>query len=211
MTVRRRQSEPVDLFEARDLLQCFPGEGLFALEGVQANALEQVAEPEVGVFGETFQHLEQSRLHTNSGLNTVDLNHEGILCDVTHSSRYHGTWVVIPRASEPRGATGLNDSEFLADLEGCRLPVAAFNHAAHVRLGYLCLREQAFPAALVRVRSLIKNYANSIGKGSLYDETITVAFLELIHEHLRSRGDAGGWDTFEEQNPELMRKDAWQR
>jgi len=105
----------------------------------------------------------------------------------------------------------MTDIEFLVDLEACRMPVAAFNHAAHVRLGYLCLREQEFPAALARVRGLIKNYANSIGKGSLYDETITVAFLELIHEHLRSRGDAGGWDAFKEQNPELMRKDALQR
>jgi hypothetical protein len=105
----------------------------------------------------------------------------------------------------------MTDTEFMANLEGCRLPAAAFNHAAHVRLGYLCLKEQEFPAALLRVRALIKNYANSIGKGSVYDETITVAFLGLIQEHLRSRGDAGGWDAFKEQNPELLRKDALQR
>ena len=89
----------------------------------------------------------------------------------------------------------MTDTEFLANLEACRMPVGAFNHAAHVRLAYLCLREQEFAAALVRVRGLIKNYANSIGKGSLYDETITRAHLELIQEHLRSRGDAGGWDA----------------
>lgn len=105
----------------------------------------------------------------------------------------------------------MTDHEFLTNLEGCRLPAAAFNHAAHVRLGYLCLREQEFPAALVRVRGLIKNYANSIGKGALYDEAITVAFLELIHECLRIRGDAGGWDAFKEQNPELLRKDVLRR
>jgi hypothetical protein len=105
----------------------------------------------------------------------------------------------------------MTDSEFLANLEDCRLPTSAFNHAAHVRLGYLCLREQEFPAALVRVRALIENYANAIGKRSLYDETITVAFLQLIHRHLRSRGDAGGWDAFKAQNPELLRKDALQR
>lgn len=105
----------------------------------------------------------------------------------------------------------MTDTEFLANLEACRMPVGAFNHAAHVRLAYLCLREQEFAAALVRVSGLIKNYANSIGKGSLYDETITRAHLELIQEHLRSRGDAGGWDAFKEQNPELLRKDALQR
>lgn len=105
----------------------------------------------------------------------------------------------------------MTDTEFLANLEGCKLPTAAFNHAAHVRLAYLCLREEDFPAALVRVRALIKNFADSIGKGSLYDESITVGFLELIHEHLQKRGDAGGWEAFKEQNPELLRKDALQR
>jgi hypothetical protein len=138
VTVRSRQGETVDLFEARDLFQCFPGEGLFSLEGVQANALEQVAKPEVGVFGKAFQHLEQSHFHANSGLNAVDLNHEGILCDVAGSSGYQGTWVVIAGASQASG-------------DGC------MTHT--------------------------ENYANSLGTVALYDETITVAFLELIHEH----------------------------
>jgi hypothetical protein len=105
----------------------------------------------------------------------------------------------------------MTDTEFLTNLEGCRLPAADFNHEAHVRLGYLCLWGQEFPAALARVRALIKNYAKSIGKDSLYDETITVAFLKLIHEHMRRCGDAGGWDAFKEQNPELLSKHALQR
>jgi hypothetical protein len=105
----------------------------------------------------------------------------------------------------------MTDEQFLADLDACRLPATEFNHAAHVRLGYLCLRQHGYPEALCRVRSFIRNYANSIGQGSLYDETITVAFLTLIHEHLRSRGDAGGWEAFKEQNPELLRKAALRR
>lgn len=104
----------------------------------------------------------------------------------------------------------MTDHQFLADLEACRLPATEFNHAAHVRLGYLCLREHAYPEALGKVRSLIQNYANSIGRGGLYDETITVAFLALIQEHLKGRGDPGGWEAFREQNPELLRKDAVQ-
>jgi hypothetical protein len=105
----------------------------------------------------------------------------------------------------------MTDEQFLADLDTCRLPATDFNHAAHVRLGYLCLRKHGYPEALGRVRSLIQNYANSIGKGSLYDETITVAFLTLIQEHLSRRGDAGGWEAFRAQNPELLRKDVVQR
>ena len=105
----------------------------------------------------------------------------------------------------------MTDERFLADLAACRLPATEFNHAAHVRLGYLCLREHAYPEALGRVRSLIQNYANSIGKGGLYDEATTVAFLTLIQEHLSGRGDAGGWEAFRDQNPELLNKDAVQR
>lgn len=105
----------------------------------------------------------------------------------------------------------MTDEQFLADLESCRLPAADFTHAAHVRLGYVCLREHGYPEALGRVRSLIQKYADSIGKGSLYDETITVAFLTLIQEHLSRRGDAGGWEAFKNRNPELLRKDAVQR
>lgn len=105
----------------------------------------------------------------------------------------------------------MTDDEFLAQLTACRLPEGAFNHVAHVRLGYLCLRDCSFSHALTQVRTLIQNYANSIGKGSLYDEAITVGFLELIDKHLTHRGDAGGWEAFREQNPELLRKDALQR
>jgi hypothetical protein len=101
----------------------------------------------------------------------------------------------------------MTDEEFLEGLSVGNLPANAFDHAAHVRLGYLCLRAQGMPLALQRVRTLIQNFANSIGKGSLYDEAITVAFLELIQEHLDTRGDAGGWEAFRMQNPELLRKD----
>jgi hypothetical protein len=102
----------------------------------------------------------------------------------------------------------MTDEEFLMQLADCRLPTSSFSHAAHVRLGYLCLRRQGLPAAVAQVRTLIQNYARSIGKGSLYDEAVTVAFLELIQEHMNSCGDAGGWETFKEKNPELLRKDA---
>jgi hypothetical protein len=38
----------------------------------------------------------------------------------------------------------MSDEEFLAALETCRLPAAEFNHAAHVRAGYLYLRQRTF-------------------------------------------------------------------
>ena len=104
----------------------------------------------------------------------------------------------------------MTDEEFVADLEACLLPESSFNHIARVRLGYLSLKKHGIPEAAFRVSSAIKKYANSLGKSSLYHETITVAFLALIHAHLADRGDAGGWNAFKEHNPELLRKDALQ-
>jgi hypothetical protein len=102
----------------------------------------------------------------------------------------------------------MTDEEFLAALESCHLPAAQFNHAAHVRLGYLYLRQQKFPHALSRMSTAICRFAESIGKSTLYHETITVAFMALIHERLYQRGDAGGWDGFARANPDLLHKDA---
>jgi len=102
----------------------------------------------------------------------------------------------------------MSDEEFLAALETCRLPAAEFNHAAHVRAGYVYLRQQSFAHALSRLCATICRFAQSIGKSGLYHETITVAFMALIHERLYQRGDAGGWDEFARLNPDLLRKDA---
>ena len=38
----------------------------------------------------------------------------------------------------------MTDEEFLRALETCELPESAFNHAAHVRAGYLYLRSEGF-------------------------------------------------------------------
>lgn len=102
----------------------------------------------------------------------------------------------------------MTDEKFIADLEACRLPEALFDHAAHVRAGYLYLRAHRFPQATARMCATIMNYAASLGKPDRYHETITFGFMALIQDRLRNRGDGGGWDGFKAQNPELLRADA---
>ena len=87
----------------------------------------------------------------------------------------------------------MTDEEFLAVLERCELAAEAFTHAAHLRAGYLCLRAGGFDAALGRMRSAIQRYAAHLGKPDKYHETITVAYLALIHQRLSEGGDAGDW------------------
>jgi hypothetical protein len=100
----------------------------------------------------------------------------------------------------------MTDDAFLDALERCTLPEASFDHRGHVRAGYLVLRRHGFPAALVEMRRLIRAYARSLGKPDRYHETITAAFLVLIHGAMRGRPDGDEWETFAPDHPELLDK-----
>jgi hypothetical protein len=96
------------------------------------------------------------------------------------------------------------DGLFLQELETCVLPEIDFGHAAHVRAAYLYLREGDFADALPRLQRTIRAYASSLARPDRYHETITVAYLALIQQHMAERGDGGGWDGFARDNPELF-------
>jgi hypothetical protein len=100
----------------------------------------------------------------------------------------------------------MTDEEFLRALESCELPESEFGHSGHVRAGYLYLRAGEFVAALANMRRAIRNYSRHLGKAERYHETITVAFLALINQHLCERGDGGGWPAFAGENPELLQQ-----
>src|SRR5215472_13848720 len=73
--VSRSQVEPVDRLERLHLAQRGGRERRFAFEGVQHNALEQVAEGQVELGGERLQHLQQTGLQTHAGLGADDFLH----------------------------------------------------------------------------------------------------------------------------------------
>src|ERR1051325_4878975 len=97
----------------------------------------------------------------------------------------------------------LSDDDFLAALENTTLPLAAFDHRAHVRAGYLYLARHGLGGAIERFATALKAFAAANGKQGLYHETITVAFLALINEH-RAEHPAMGWEEFAARNPELL-------
>ncbi len=100
-----------------------------------------------------------------------------------------------------------SDAAFLQALETCVLPEADFGHAAHVRAAYLYLRVADFAEALPRLRRTIRAYVSSLQRPDRYHETITVAYLALIQQHIAQRGDGGGWPGFAHDNPELFTRD----
>lgn len=98
----------------------------------------------------------------------------------------------------------MTDHEFIRALESCELPESEFGHVAHVRAAYLYLQEADFAGALDRIRRTIRNYVRHLGKPDRYHETITVAYLALIQEHICERGNGRGWVEFARDNSELF-------
>jgi hypothetical protein len=97
-------------------------------------------------------------------------------------------------------------NETIERFENGTLTEGVFNHAGHIKMAFLYLRAykvtevlERFPAALVR-------FATAKGKPGLYHETITWAFVLLIHERMRRAGSQQSWSEFANENQDLLKK-----
>jgi hypothetical protein len=97
----------------------------------------------------------------------------------------------------------MDDRAFIAALESCTLSSEAFDHRAHVRLAWLYLSAEPLLEALSRFVSSLKRYAGNLGASGKYHETITYAFIFLIHERMTER-PAATFDEFAAANPDLF-------
>ncbi len=96
------------------------------------------------------------------------------------------------------------------------LPERCLSHRQHVRVAWLYLERYPPLAAMARFSTALRRLAEAYAKPGLYHETITWAYLLLIHER-RERGrerlpgapvvsaepDAG-WQAFAAANPDLL-------
>lgn len=104
-----------------------------------------------------------------------------------------------------------HDLDFLARLEAATLPPTEFGHRGHLRAGFLYLRRHDFPGACVAMKGAIQRFAASLGKSTLYHETVTVAYLALIAERLVDEPAELDFDAFLARYPELMSADYFRR
>ena len=96
-----------------------------------------------------------------------------------------------------------DDRLFLESFEQCKLGATCWNHAAHIRMGWLVLQEEtSFERALERIRQGIKRF-NSTNNSIGYHETITVAFARIIDAR-RIPGES--WLIFSTRNQDLFEK-----
>jgi len=81
------------------------------------------------------------------------------------------------------GSTHLSDDEFLEAFHTCRLEIAEFRHADHLRLAWIHLHRESFDEALRQVREGVQKFAIKHKVPHLYHETITVAWMRLLATH----------------------------
>jgi hypothetical protein len=102
-----------------------------------------------------------------------------------------------------RTTDGLEDRELAHAFESCTLPPSEFTHRNHVRIAWLYLRDAPLLEAVARFRDSLQRYAASVGAAAKYHETITFAFVFLIHERMQ-RSPLPTFDEFAGANPDLL-------
>lgn len=96
----------------------------------------------------------------------------------------------------------MNDRDFVAAVESCT--VADFRHADHVRLAWLYLSDHPLIEAIARYTTALRRLAAFHGAPGKYHETITWAYLVLIHERMRRDDAPRGWEAFRAANGDLF-------
>ena len=103
----------------------------------------------------------------------------------------------------------MNDDEFLAAFEGCTLE--EFHHRDHIKVAYLYLRRHSLEDAITKVRTGLQALAVAWGapvddleRG--YHETMTQAWVRLVHLTLKDCEATENADAFCDQQPKLLQK-----
>jgi hypothetical protein len=104
----------------------------------------------------------------------------------------------------------MDDEAFLQQFETAAWPLKDWHHQQHIKVAYLYLRRYPFDTAMAKIRDGIKVYnaAHKVPEGltSGYHETMTQAWMRLVHFTLCEYGPAENADGFYEQSPQLQQK-----
>ncbi len=98
----------------------------------------------------------------------------------------------------------MNDPDFVDAFEKCAIAGADFHHADHVRLAWIYLREGSLIEAIDCFTTSLQCFAAHHGVPGLYHETISWAYLLLIHERLQRDGPQKDFESFRAANGDLF-------
>ncbi len=106
----------------------------------------------------------------------------------------------------------LSDEAFLKKFEASDFKADEWHHREHIRAAYLYLRLHPFEAAVQKMTQSIKalNAAHRVPEipGRGYHETMTQAWMRLVHCTLCEFGPAETADAFLDQHTQLLSKRA---
>jgi hypothetical protein len=98
----------------------------------------------------------------------------------------------------------MEDKELIERFESCTLAGADFHHRDHVKVVWLYLRGNSVLETLGKFGAGLKRFAQANRKPNLYHETITWAYVFLIHERMERNREEQSWPRFVEANPDLF-------
>jgi hypothetical protein len=89
-------------------------------------------------------------------------------------------------------------------IEACELLAGEFHHRDHVRAAWGMLREHGMLDTLNRYPRAIRRLATHFGAQRKYHETITWAFVFLIHQRMAELGEGHSWAQFVAASDDLL-------
>ncbi len=98
----------------------------------------------------------------------------------------------------------MTDRELMQQFEGGTLPHEHFHHRQHVRTAFLYVTHYPLMDGLLAFSAVLKRMAAARGKPQAYHETITWAYMFLIHERIARAGKKQCWDDFARDNSDLL-------
>lgn len=101
-------------------------------------------------------------------------------------------------------APDAEDVAIVRAFEAGQEPPGGFHHREHVRVARWYLRQHSWLDAAAKFSATLRRFAAAQGKPDLYHETITTAFLLIIHERLYGADPAQTWTEFCAANPDLL-------
>lgn len=100
----------------------------------------------------------------------------------------------------------MSDDAFVSAVEACTMPNEMFRHREHVRLSFVYLRRYGFDEARVRISAAIRGYALHNRAPLKYHETITIAWLRIVHQALGRVPADAGFESMVKRFPSLLNK-----
>jgi hypothetical protein len=75
----------------------------------------------------------------------------------------------------------MTDAEFITAFEACTLAADQFKHRGHLRITWIYLHKYPLERAISSVTQGIKRYATHLGAAHIYHETMTIAWVHVLH------------------------------